>query len=188
MEQIQFLQWQGEYGKTKKKQGKWIATWKEEIIQEVGGYYTMIMDQKQVNGNNQVRVIEVKLKCMKAENTFLIKNQGDGITSMITKRLEVGHMFKQLDKSIIVCGVKIGQIILKMDDHSDIVQSVCFSPNGTLLAFASANQSILLWDIKMVQQNILSVFQSPLENSYQSQSIVSAIIYLIKRGLHFEKQ
>ncbi|CAD8095940.1 unnamed protein product [Paramecium primaurelia] len=39
MEQIQFLQWQGEYGPNQKKQGKWIAIWKGEMIEEVGGYY-----------------------------------------------------------------------------------------------------------------------------------------------------
>ncbi|CAD8177005.1 unnamed protein product [Paramecium pentaurelia] len=149
MEQIQFLQWQGEYGPKQKKQGKWIATWKGEIIQEVGEQYNMRMDQRKVNGNNQVRVIGDKLKYMKVENTFLIKNQGDGITSMITKLLEVGHMIKQVDKSIYIWGVKTWQIILKMDGHSDIVQSVCYFPNGTLLSFASANQSILLWDINM---------------------------------------
>ncbi|CAD8089846.1 unnamed protein product [Paramecium primaurelia] len=39
MEQIQYLQWQGEYGQNRKKIGEWRANWKGEGLQKVGGYY-----------------------------------------------------------------------------------------------------------------------------------------------------
>ncbi|CAD8178253.1 unnamed protein product [Paramecium octaurelia] len=39
IEQIKYLEWQGEYGPTQRRQGKWIATWKGIRIIEVGGYY-----------------------------------------------------------------------------------------------------------------------------------------------------
>ncbi|CAD8099421.1 unnamed protein product [Paramecium sonneborni] len=39
MDQIQNLSWQGQYGKNKKKDGKWIAFWTKELLKNVGGYY-----------------------------------------------------------------------------------------------------------------------------------------------------
>ncbi|CAK74247.1 unnamed protein product (macronuclear) [Paramecium tetraurelia] len=39
IEQIQNLEWQGEYGSNKRKLGMWIATWKGKQILGVGGYY-----------------------------------------------------------------------------------------------------------------------------------------------------
>ncbi|CAD8044983.1 unnamed protein product [Paramecium primaurelia] len=38
IEQIQYLEWLGEYGKNKRKLGKWIATWNKSLL-IVGGYY-----------------------------------------------------------------------------------------------------------------------------------------------------
>ncbi|CAD8117319.1 unnamed protein product [Paramecium primaurelia] len=39
MEQIKYLQWQGEYGKNMRKQGKWMALWNGEALIEVAGYF-----------------------------------------------------------------------------------------------------------------------------------------------------
>ncbi|CAD8096603.1 unnamed protein product [Paramecium sonneborni] len=40
LEQIQFLEWFGRYGKNQKKVDKWAANWNGYILQKVGGYYT----------------------------------------------------------------------------------------------------------------------------------------------------
>ncbi|CAD8119819.1 unnamed protein product [Paramecium sonneborni] len=40
LEQIQFLQWIGQYSKNNQKTGKWQATWKCEILETVGGLYS----------------------------------------------------------------------------------------------------------------------------------------------------
>ncbi|CAD8178217.1 unnamed protein product [Paramecium octaurelia] len=40
LEQIQYLQWHGKYGHNNQKVGKWIATWKGEQLQGVGGEYS----------------------------------------------------------------------------------------------------------------------------------------------------
>ncbi|CAD8187964.1 unnamed protein product [Paramecium octaurelia] len=39
LEQIKYLNWQGEYGENYKKVGKWIATWKGENLEDIGGWY-----------------------------------------------------------------------------------------------------------------------------------------------------
>ncbi|CAD8176801.1 unnamed protein product [Paramecium octaurelia] len=39
LEQIQYLQWEGEYSKSNEKIGKWKAKWKGETLIDVGGYY-----------------------------------------------------------------------------------------------------------------------------------------------------
>ncbi|CAD8169032.1 unnamed protein product [Paramecium octaurelia] len=40
----------------------------------------------------------------------------------------------------------------KLDGHSDDVFSICYSPDGTTLAFGSWDKSIRLWDVKTGQQ------------------------------------
>ncbi|CAD8114180.1 unnamed protein product [Paramecium primaurelia] len=40
LEQIQYLQWKGDFGNNNKKIGKWIATWMGNTLDGVGGYYT----------------------------------------------------------------------------------------------------------------------------------------------------
>ncbi|CAD8204812.1 unnamed protein product [Paramecium pentaurelia] len=40
LEQIKYLNWQGEYGENLKKVGKWTVTWKGEILENVGGWYS----------------------------------------------------------------------------------------------------------------------------------------------------
>ncbi|CAD8206686.1 unnamed protein product [Paramecium octaurelia] len=40
LEQIQHLEWIGDYSKTNQKTGKWIAKWKGKILKEVGGEYS----------------------------------------------------------------------------------------------------------------------------------------------------
>ncbi|CAD8202415.1 unnamed protein product [Paramecium pentaurelia] len=40
LEQIQHLNWIGDYGKQNQKIGKWTATWKGLILSDVGGYYS----------------------------------------------------------------------------------------------------------------------------------------------------
>ncbi|CAD8101536.1 unnamed protein product [Paramecium primaurelia] len=40
LEQIQHLQWVGEYNKNNKKVGKWILKWKGNILKDVGGQYS----------------------------------------------------------------------------------------------------------------------------------------------------
>ncbi|CAD8118865.1 unnamed protein product [Paramecium sonneborni] len=40
LEQIQFLQWSGEFGKNNQKIGRWTATWKEDTLKNVGGEYS----------------------------------------------------------------------------------------------------------------------------------------------------
>ncbi|CAD8110055.1 unnamed protein product [Paramecium primaurelia] len=40
LEQIQYLNWIGAYGKYNQKVGKWLATWKGEPINKVGGQYS----------------------------------------------------------------------------------------------------------------------------------------------------
>ncbi|CAD8129532.1 unnamed protein product [Paramecium sonneborni] len=42
--------------------------------------------------------------------------------------------------------------LYKLDGHTDYVKSVCFSPDGTILASGSADNSIHLWDVKTGQQ------------------------------------
>ncbi|CAD8209882.1 unnamed protein product [Paramecium octaurelia] len=39
IEQVRYLQWEGEYSQNQKKIGKWFNKWNGEALEEVGGYY-----------------------------------------------------------------------------------------------------------------------------------------------------
>ncbi|CAD8119572.1 unnamed protein product [Paramecium sonneborni] len=63
MDQICDLEWQGQYSKNKKKEGKWIISWNKELLKNTGGQYKA--GQKQglwkdifLNYWNQAQIIE----------------------------------------------------------------------------------------------------------------------------------
>ncbi|CAD8213444.1 unnamed protein product [Paramecium pentaurelia] len=89
IEQIQFLQWQGQYGPNYKQQVKWIATWKGEIIQEVDGYNEnelKLGQLKQPSKNYWRQCIQnSQAQLYESGEYYLDQILGDGIISMITK-------------------------------------------------------------------------------------------------------
>ncbi|CAD8175767.1 unnamed protein product [Paramecium pentaurelia] len=76
------------------------------------------------------------------------------------------------DKSIRLWDVKTGQQKDKLDDHTNAVYSVCFSPDENKLASGSSDKSIYIWDVKQGQKiqstdkhykDLLKQFQIPLQ-------------------------
>ncbi|CAD8084770.1 unnamed protein product [Paramecium primaurelia] len=52
----------------------------------------------------------------------------------------------------------------KLDGHSGCINSICFSPDGNILASGSDDNSIRLWDVKTGQQK--AKLNCPLNRSY----------------------
>ncbi|CAD8215584.1 unnamed protein product [Paramecium octaurelia] len=67
--------------------------------------------------------------------------------------------------SIRLWDVKTGQQKAKLDGHSNCVNSICYSPDGTTLASGSYDKSILLWDVKTGYQKTKLDGHSGLVNS-----------------------
>ena len=49
---------------------------------------------------------------------------------------------------VILWDAKDGLILRRIDAHSDVVQFICFSPDGLLLASCSVDNTVKLWDAR----------------------------------------
>ncbi|CAD8126699.1 unnamed protein product [Paramecium sonneborni] len=87
LEQIKYLQWFGEYGQNLKKVGKWTATWKGQILKNVGGIYSE--DGKKIGS-----WIELKNNYMESAQVYEIgdyfDNQRIGNWKYLFKDYEIG--------------------------------------------------------------------------------------------------
>ncbi|CAD8213918.1 unnamed protein product [Paramecium pentaurelia] len=84
LEQLQNLQWTGQYGKEKQKVGVWNAYWKGNQIKDIGGEYSE-KGKKMVNGKNQILIFGQKHKFMKLENMKMDQGKVDGNQCIIVK-------------------------------------------------------------------------------------------------------
>ncbi|CAD8186357.1 unnamed protein product [Paramecium octaurelia] len=98
-------------------------------------------------------------------------------------------------KSIRLWDVKTGQQKAKLDGHSETVNSICYSPDGTTLASGSDDNHIRLWDIKTGQQilssdnccqDIVAQFSSQnFNNNLIQESGIYFLLYIVNSPVNY---